>query len=136
VADPYGIHSSLDFDNAPLLPNSIGLPKQSDYDFAYPPGTIFAVKEPRTHKRYFRSHTRHFIGGKFPLVLGTLMSPNMLVDCPTDIVVLKPDDELLKGVIWQELEPSMTVWEYPIAKKRTVEEWKDSGSKVSFLASS
>jgi hypothetical protein len=64
------------------------------------------------------------------------MSPNMLVDCPTDIVVLKPDDELLKGVIWQELEPSMRVWEYPIAKKRTVEEWKDSGSKVSFLASS
>jgi hypothetical protein len=138
VVDPFGFVSMLDVDNAPLLPPHLGNPVQSDYDFAYPPGTVLAIKEPRVFRRYsYSMENARFWPGVVPQQRATGLRhvPSVFVDSPTEMVVLDKGHKLRKGLLWCNIDdPAVKVkgeyWKYPQLKKRSLEQWSAKGNEV------
>jgi len=139
VIDPFGQHFLVDVDNAPLLPASLGNPTQSDYDFAYPPGTIFAIKEPEVSRRhlYGLDDKRWWPGqAKGPDISTFMLAPCILIDCPSDLLVLDRTDDPAKSLPWTGLRSpvdgySTPRWEFPVTPARELEDWNDLGCNVS-----
>lgn len=52
------------------------------------------------------------------------------VDSPSDLVFIKEGDPILEGVVWKETYGSQ-IWKAPSMPKRSVQQWKDLGNKVS-----
>lgn len=113
VVDPNGDAILLGLYNYPLLPLSLGIaPKVADLDECFPIGTILLIKEP---------------WGKMSSQEDSAL---VRVDSPTDVLVVKKGDSILEGVKWKEIVGG-GFWKVPEERKRTLEEGKMKGNKVS-----
>ncbi|KAG9046747.1 hypothetical protein FS837_003768 [Tulasnella sp. UAMH 9824] len=112
---PYRVYSvhilveDVDGDACPMelynYPGTIGANSQL-VDALFPVGSILAIREPTLKSA---AH-----GGK----------PLLRVDCPSDVIWLEPDDEMLVGVKWKTGDQVPDSPELP----STEEEWKKQGN--------
>lgn len=117
VVDSNGDATLLALYNYLLYTLSLRTPALADVDEAFAVGTILIILEPWAKQALSGSQTV------------------VRVDSPTDLKVVKEGDPILDGVRWKEIR-GRGLWKVPEERRRTLEELKTRGNKVSSSSSS
>lgn len=112
VASPSGHCTFLRLNTYPLLPASLGRPREDDLQAVFPEGAVLAVKE--------------------PFLARDLLSDDLGIDLdsPSDVEMLSVADKVLGGVRWTGRDGSG--WSLPPLEDKSVDEWLYEGEKVRF----